>query len=381
MRKGFKIVLLILSIIIVGGGTIFGIIIAATWDEFTDSYTFFYKPEIPNPIEAIKVNTDIGKINIMYNSTPTDYYTKISVDISLKGALVKGKSFSDFFKPIIWNNESTTLVEFSLETKDFFVFFGISRIKINVTLRTDVIYDINAITTTGSINSVFPDNISIDNLELETTTGSIDVIANNFNIINNLNAKVTTGDVDLNFTNSQIGGNVSLDTTTGSLKLYANHVNFTGNLKAITTTGGLLLNFTNCLLGGDLRGKVTTGKLTLRTYNMIYTQDCNWNLDSTTGNVNIFIYQYSNMTSSVIGTTDTSTGNIKVEYEDLSSDIGAFFTASVDTGDIDYHDLGGFSQQLGGFGSDDYFNATAIHTYILDLSTDTGDIDIYGKSI
>ena len=179
MRKGLKIGLLLLSIIIVGGGAIFGIIIAATWDEFNDFYTFYYKPETPNPIEAIKVNADIGKINIKYNSTPTDYYAKIDVDISLKGAFMKGKSFSDFFKPIVWINESTTIVEFSLETKEFFWLFGISRIKINVTLRTDIIYDINAITTTGSINAFFPNNANLNNLVLKTTTGSIDVNINN----------------------------------------------------------------------------------------------------------------------------------------------------------------------------------------------------------
>ena len=119
--------------------------------------------------------------------------------------------------------------------------------------------------------------------------------------------------------------------------------------------------------------------VTLKTYKIIYSQQSNWNLDSTTGNVNIFIYQDSNMNSNVTGTADTTTGNVKLEYEDTSSLVGAFYTADVDTGDIDYHNLGGFSEQFGGFGSDDYF--TAINSYTLDLGTTTGNIDIYGKSI
>ena len=47
MRKNLKIALLIISIIIVGGGGIFGIIIADTWGEYKYSNTYYYDPQIP----------------------------------------------------------------------------------------------------------------------------------------------------------------------------------------------------------------------------------------------------------------------------------------------------------------------------------------------
>ncbi|MFX1320985.1 MAG: hypothetical protein ACFFAQ_04990 [Promethearchaeota archaeon] len=337
MKKGLRLGLIITSLIIVCGVTVFGIAIIVTWDEYNDSYVFYYKPETSSSIEKISINTDIGKINLKYNTTPTDYYAKIDADIHVVGPFVKEKSFSDFFKPIIWINESTTVIKFSLESKpmSWIMFIGGSKIKINVTLRTDVIYDINAEATTGAVVAIIPDNTTHDQINLEVTTGSV--------------------------------------------KLYATGANFTNNLRAIATTGNVKLNFTNCILAGNITSRITTGSLTLKSFNMVYTQSSNWNLDSTTGNVNIYIYQHSNMGADVIGSVDATTGNIKIVYEDTSPLVGSFYTADVTTGDIDYHDLGGFSQQSSGFGSDDFL-ATAIYTYILDLETTTGNIDIYGRS-
>ncbi|MFX1258977.1 MAG: hypothetical protein ACFFAN_14055 [Promethearchaeota archaeon] len=338
MRKGLKRGLIITSLIIVCGGIVFGIAMVITWDEYNDSYAFYYKPETPSSIERISINTDIGKINVKYNTTPTDYYARIDADIHVVGPFVKEKSFSDFFKPIVWINESTSVVMFSLESKplSWIMFIGGSKIKINVTLRTDVIYDIKAEATTGAVEATIPNNTVLDQINLEATTGSVE--------------------------------------------LFANGANFTDNLRAIATTGSVKLNFTNCILAGNITGRITTGSLTLKTYNMIYTQVSNWNLDSTTGNIKIYIYQHSNMGANVKGTVDATTGNIKVVYEDTSPLVGSFYSADVTTGDIDYHDLGGFSQQLNGFGSDDFLT-TANCTYSLDLDATTGNIDIYGRSI
>jgi len=203
MKKGLRRGLIIASLIIVCGGTVFGIAMVATWDEYDDSYVFYYKPETPASIERISINTDIGKINVKYNTTPTDYYVRIDADIHVVGPFVKEKSFSDFFKPIVWINESTAVVKFSLESKpmSWIMFIGGSKIKINVTLRTDVIYNINAEATTGAVEATIPNNTILDQINLEATTGSVELFANGVNFTNNLRAIATTGSVKLNFTN------------------------------------------------------------------------------------------------------------------------------------------------------------------------------------
>ncbi len=382
MRKGGKIALLIISIIIVGGGVTFGLVMATTWGKFEDSYNFSYKPDTPSPVKSIKVNTDIGNINIKYNSTPMDHYADLDVDILVRGPLVKGKSFSDIFKPIVWINESTSVITFSLETKELsWIFFSItSKVIINVTLRTDVVFDINADATTGDIDINVPENISVDTLDLEVTTGSIDFNANNNEITNNLKVKVTTGNIEVNLDNSIIGTDISLEATTGSIDFFAKNTTITTDFKAIATTGYVNLNFTSCKIGGNIRGKTDTGKITMKTYKMIYIQSSNWDIDATTGNVIIQIYQHSEMLNNVTGTVDVTTGNIRIDFEDTSPMVGSFYTANTDTGNIDYHDLGNFLELLGGFGSLDYIT-TSNYIYSLDLSATTGNIDIYGKSI
>ena len=426
MRKGGKIALLIISIIIVGGGVTFGLLMVITSGKFEDSYKFSYNPDTPSPIESIKINSDIGNINIRYNSTPMDHYMDLDVDILVRGPLVEGKSFSDIFKPIVWINESSLVITFSLETKpQTWIFFSVtSKIVINVTLRTDIIFDIDVGATTGDIDMIVPEHVKIDTLDLEVTTGSIDLMANNNNftnnlkvlattgdikmdldnsiigadislevttgsidftannndITNNLKVKATTGDIELKLDNSIIGTDISLQTTTGSIDFFAKKTNITTDFKAVATTGDLNLNFTNCKIGGNIRGKVETGKLTLKTFKMIYTHSSNWDIDATTGDIKIEIYQHSEMMSNVTGTVDTTTGSIRIDFEDTSPMVGSFFTADTDTGDIDYHDLGNFLELLGGFGSLDYIT-TASYTYTLDLSATTGNINIYGKSI
>jgi len=100
MIRSTKIVLIIAAVIIVSGASIFGIIIAVNWGKFEYSNTFYYQGA-PSAIGRLNLNSDIGTINIKYNSTPTDYIVKVDLDITIEGGFVAGKVFSDFFEDIV----------------------------------------------------------------------------------------------------------------------------------------------------------------------------------------------------------------------------------------------------------------------------------------
>jgi len=344
LKKSNRILLIIVAVCIVTGGSAFGVLVWATWSEFPYENTYYYKPETPSSIERININCDIGSIHIKYNKTPTDYYAQIDLDIQIKGILVEGKSFQDFFYPIIWQNESTQVISFVLDAKaSTWLTFSISqRVKVNLILRTDVTYDLNTRTSTGSIA---------------------------------LNAAKDTTFL----------GNVEMSTNTGSVALYANQINFTHSLRAFTSTGSLLLNFSKCSIGKHLVGTVSTGSIDFNSYNMKYSDDYIWGLETSTGSIDVNIIQYTEISVNVTGTILTSTGSIDVYYKDNSANIGAKFTGSTSTGSIDYNPIGvgGFIETGGSTSktitSNDY--NSAINAYTFSLTTSTGSIEVNGESL
>jgi len=360
MIRSQKIILIIAAAVLVGSAGVFGIVLFATWGEYDYSNTYYYEPEAPSAIERINLMIDLGGINIKYNETPIRHYAKIDLDVKVKGVSVTGKSFSDFFKPIQWLNSSAP-VTFNFETKSTAWFFiGISyRIKIDLTLRTDITYDIDAISATGAIIMNVPQGSTLNKTTLHTSTGSV-----------LLNTAL----------NTTFQGDVSLSTSTGSTKVYAVKTTFTSGLVTSTSTGSLTLNFTSCILGDDLSGVVSTGSIAFKSYNMKCTQDSTWSIETATGSIDADIIQYVDTGADIIGSIKTSTGSIDVIYKDNQANVGASFTSSTSTGSIDYNNIGvgGFSELGSIFSSLDYL--TANNTFTFTLSTSTGNVEVDGES-
>jgi hypothetical protein len=345
---------------LITGGTVFGVLVVTTWGEYRYSNTYYYMPGAPLPVEPLIITSDVGSINIHYSTDPSADYVKIDLDIRVVGLFVKGKTFSDLFYPIKWLNE-TTPVEFDLDNK---YVFGVSyNITIDITLRSDVIYDINALTSTGSIDMNVLDNTILNNTVLRTSTGSI---------------RVYTLD------NASIQGNFQIKTSTGSIALYATKSNFTHGLTSLTSTGSLYLNFTECTIEDDLVGTVSTGSITIRSYNVKYTKDAVWNFETSTGSIDTIIHQFIDIGADITGSMVTSTGSINLYYRDKLTSVGAKFTGSTSTGSVSFTPIG-----IGGFtetGSSTYATFTsnsyntAISTYTFDLTTSTGSVAVTGES-
>ncbi len=358
MIKSQKIILIIAALVVVGGASIFGILVAVNWGEYNHSENFYSS----SPIEEINIESDIGAINIQYNTTPTDYYAKIELDIVIRGGFVSGKSFSNFFEPVIWQNESTPIARFELNAKSTTVFFlGLSRkINIYVTLRSDVMYNIDAFTSTGSIELNASSNKIINNTQLRTSTGSI----------------LFTSAINTSFL-----GTLDLRTSTGSISAYAVMTNFSYGLTTYSDTGSLTLSLTSCNINDDLVGTISTGSMTIDSYNTVYNKDCNWDFETSTGSIDVSITQLIEMNANITGDIQTSTGSIDVVYNDGLSSVGAQFTCSTSTGSITYTNLGaGGMNKVGGVVSTDDYNS-ASNKYIFSLDTSTGSIEVKGQSL
>jgi len=333
------IIALVIIFIIIVPITVFFIIPYGTYGKYEESFDYNYTPPSPSALESIDINLDIGRTIIKYNQTPTPHVAKIDMDFSLEGPDVGDKTYTDYFKPISWVNDSAPIT-FTLEVKPdawaspFAWFTFQQNITATITLRTDVVYAIDATTTTGSVELTVPSGIAIGDLDLQTTTGSI--------------------------------------------SMFGNGANFTKGVNVETTTGSNILNFTNCIFGGNVVGDVTTGSIEFLTYNSMYSQNSQLSLSTTTGSVSIEIYQYSDLGADVTGQVTTSTGGIDVIYEDNQGSVGALFTGTTTTGSIDYNNIGGFTEFGGIFESNDY--STATYKYTFTMGATTGSIDVDGKS-
>lgn len=360
--RNYKITLIVISALIVGGGIGFVVTGFATAGSIDVSFDFQYEPSSPDPIEDLSINADIGKIFVKYNTTTTPYFAEIDVDLKIAGLFMSGKTYLDFFNPSTeWWAESSGI--FTLEVLpdvwfDPSYWFKSYEIIITVTLRTDVIYDIDATTATGAIEMVIPDEVILNDTSLTSSTGSV---------------KLTT------LGNNEFQGKVGLQTSTGSVDLFAKNTNFTHGFEAITSTGSLLLNYTNCIMGNDLTGVVSTGKIIFKSYNMYYSKDIDLKLETSTGNIDAEIYQDINMGANVTGSMKTSTGSIDVLYKDSIANTGVKFTSSIGVGSINYtpHATMEITGGLGSiYSSLNYGIATYKYTFALTTSTGSVDVDV-----
>ncbi|MFX1371795.1 MAG: hypothetical protein ACFFCE_08035 [Promethearchaeota archaeon] len=362
MRRG-KIIGIIIAVLVATGTGLFFLIGFLTYGTIFSSGSQFYTPGLIRSPEPILIRTDIGKINVRYNTSETENVVKVDYNIRMSGTYMIGKSITDFFV-IEWDNityvasDKTTFV---LRTKpgvslDPTNWFSIKQIEINVTLRTDLIYSIEEYATTGKMVNDIPNEVTIDGLYLETTTGN--------SLINLDQASVRS---------------FRIEATTGEISVYAKKSNFTSGIIATATTGNLRLNFSSCLINGDIDAEITTGTLVFNSYNFRCLANVDWDLETTTGSINCDIIQNVEMGGNVDCEGVVSTGNINIDYIDTSSIIGATFLGTTTTGQFNPTNSGGFENVgLTQFSSLDWSSAN--YTFLFDLTTTTGNINIDGQS-
>ncbi|MHA1507762.1 MAG: hypothetical protein ACTSO6_03550 [Promethearchaeota archaeon] len=361
--RNYKIALIIAVALIIGGGLGFVIYGFVASGSIENSFNFTYEPSSPDPIEDLTINVDIGSILFKYNTSSTTSYAKIDVSIEIAGLYMEGKTYLNFFNPSTewWDNGTATFNLLALpavwyEPSHWFKTYNIT---IAVTLRTDIVYDLTALSHVGSIEMLVSDGVFLNGTSLTSSTGSI---------------KLTT------LGNNEFQGKVSLESSTGSVESSTAKTNFTRGFNALTSTGSLSLNFTNCLMEDNLMGKVSTGSVSFKSYNMVYTKDIVLNLESSTGSIDAELYQYITMGANITGVWETDTGSVDVLYRDNLIDTDVRFVGSTSLGSINYTPHA--SMEITGLGSiySTFSYGDAMYRYVFSLDTSTGSVNANAQS-
>ncbi len=380
MRK-YKIVLILIGALIIGGT--FGFFL--TFGSIGKQISFNYDPSVPSPIESLKIQTDIGKINIQYNTSNLAHYATVDVDISISGLFMEGKDYTAFFVSDTewWPLEN----EFYLKTLpdlwfDPSYWFKSLDITINVTLRTDIIYNLTVIVSTGAIEMTTANGVVLNDLNLQSTTGSVDIISKeNTKYLGDVNLATITGSLDLStLENSTFESGLSLSTTTGSLDLFADTSNFEQGIELDVITGSIDLNLTSCVLGDNLIGSVTTGSIELNMDDTLYTNDSALNLMTITGDITMDINQTNDMGANITSTIQTTTGSIDITYRDFDVDVGAKFVSSLGLGIPNYIFLPVEFSHLSNVLTSLNYNDPLVNTYTFTCTITTGSIDVDARS-
>lgn len=381
----YKIAIIFISALLVGGTIGFFITGFVTSGSIAKSASYNYDPSVPLPIESLKMQADIGKINFQYNKSNLAHYATIDVDIRISGLFMEAKDYTAFFVPDTewWLSEN----EFYLKTPpdiwfDPSFWFKSYDVTINVTLRTDVVYNLTAIVTTGAIEMTTANGVVLNDLTLQSTTGSITYISkDNTQYLGDVNLATITGSLTMStLENSTFQNGLILSTTTGSLNLVADLSKFEQGIDLQTITGSLDMTLTSCILGGDLIGSVTTGSIELNMDDTLYTKDNELNLMTTTGSITLDISQTNDMGANITSTIQTTTGSITIIYKDYTRDVGAQFVTSGGLGSVDYtYLLSEFSESSNIFTSLNY-DDPYVNTYSITSSITTGSINVDARS-
>ena len=144
--------LILFTIIGVGIGTYIGLFYLigfSTYGEIEESYSFYYEPEFIAEPEKIRIYTNGRSLNINHNTSSMPYSIKADANLKAEGMYMRDFNY-DFFitNGEFFPSEAVTQLDVSSMGRTLGGFYHPSwtakyDININITLRTDILYDLH----------------------------------------------------------------------------------------------------------------------------------------------------------------------------------------------------------------------------------------------
>lgn len=337
MSRSKNIILIILILGLVFGGIVsFYIIGILNYGVIKRSNTFYYTPTSITSPEKFMIITNGRTINIKHNISAVNYDIKADLFLKAEGMYMKNSDYEYFITD--WDN-------FSSESPSLFVhsigktlggFYHPSwtaryDITINLTLRTDLLYDLYLDVYHSEIN--IDEDLSINELIIDTYSGDIELNINETDI----------NQISINIPQSRV---------------------FT-------------LELNQCNISNIINITSTTADIRLNSFNSKCSNDIEWFVTSINGNIDTKIYQSEEIGANISASILSSSGNINIEYFDSLSTIGALFNASKYMASFQTSNLGGFEMDgVNIFKSTDFTSAKYIFMFDLICS----EITVEGQS-
>ncbi len=374
-RRGLTVGLFI-GILLLAGGGVFGIIMAANWGSIEGYNYYYYDNPSPSSIESFQFSVDLGDVDVEFNSTPTEHLIAIEYHYRVSGGFMDEKTFEDIFT-VTWDNLSS-VVSFTSDFQWFPNWVFNDRSVITIILRSDVVWALDGDVTTGQLDFIVPEDTTFSNFTLDATTGDIDLTLSNETVFQeDFHVGVTTGSVDISGNDVEWQKEFNIIATTGDIDVYGVDYRFLGDIYAEISTGSIDFYVTTPKLPENVVLYSTTGNIYMGITNPTYTSNVsNWIADTSTGLIDLSLTQTNSIATNITADFEATTGNIYVDIT-LDTSIGAYFSSSVTTGGYSYSNTGGFQIDDHEFYTVGYPVAS---NYEFTLHTTTGRIDVNGLS-
>ncbi|KKM14325.1 hypothetical protein LCGC14_1707270 [marine sediment metagenome] len=207
-------------------------------DVSDDSY--MYTTSNSSEIQELNINSDVGDIRLHYVDARVKHAVVIEVNFMMVGSNLAGKTPSEYFS-IDWQNSSSPL-NFTLELKSESLLdyssLLVKDFSIIVSIREDLIFDMNIKVKEGDVEIVIPWGVSINDLLVNVTKGDIFYDFEFCTIQGNIIGFVDEGNIDFRTYDAKYtqnsNWNFTLDTGDLTINISQNRdlgVNLTGTAK------------------------------------------------------------------------------------------------------------------------------------------------------
>jgi hypothetical protein len=262
-------------------------------------------PKADMNIVLVDLQVDVANVNVSFKNLPN---SMVILNVTAEGNVGifddPDNAVNVTFNHQTANNSEVVIASVSRVGK-WPISYALN-VKCDLYVDPSVNLSLNARSSVGNIVMNADTKTTLQNIELETTTGSVDVsLSKNVVVANFISLATTTGTVQFNMNNADVSSNVSVNlrSTTGSVNVdLAATQNLLANVtvNARTTTGGVNLSMEiDNNVGGRIESHTDIGRITVDVQkfsgNQTPLQSNNYpagsnflvNLRTTTGGINI----------------------------------------------------------------------------------------------
>ena len=299
-----------------------------------------------------------AEIVFQFNSSPIDDIIKIEANFDFQALGIEECSLEEFYD-IVWETSETSVL-FGVYQKEWFHWAMWDQSIITVTLRNDIMYDLDIDTGSGSVSVDVPEGINFSNLDIYTGSGSIYLDLNGSSIItNDINLGTGSGNIHADIKNTTIMNSLEADTGSGSLDLVFDDIDLTNTLYLETGSGNIVVSsinskfsngivsdigsgsvwyeLTNTTLGGDFNVEIGSGGFNLISEDITLLNNINWDIDGASGNINIDIIQHHSLGGLITGDIETGSGGVDVNLDMNSTMVPSNWECDVGSGDVSFN--------------------------------------------
>ncbi len=314
------------------------------YEDANEHIYYTYDPETAPGSLTVEIEMNGGGIEINFTSNPGDPVVYIDYHKRWEGAVISQPSFSS----------SSAKVSFDAGNV-----WGESDSELTVTLRSDVTYSFDTKTSNGGLNLISDTpGVTFGKFTLATMNGGSNLFISHATISGKIESTTENGGTNFHFTNCTLK---DIDTS--------------------TTSGGSSIFFENCTVG-NLKSTVNSGGFAVSSQDIALSSDSTWTLKADRGGIGLNIVQKTSLGANVtVNVEIEGRGDITSSFAGNATFVRAKYTASASSGEITLTDGEGFDSPVSGSMQSSNLSNTSLDQFLVNLSTENGNIEVEARNL